>query len=199
MEEHDEHGTVLVVFLHRHRDTSAATAFFQGLLGEYHVPETVCTDKLARYGAAIRELATLDDVDHQEVISSARCHNLIGQRAGVHPGVRCAQDNFIGPHDVKNGPNWVSGRSGEPKDFSTCTPEPPTFTALPARRSPRTTDDFSWEPHCEAGRPSYNRWPELQAICSPCSLITPYQQQLARTLSSHMLSILELTTNPRTH
>jgi len=75
----DEHGTVLDVFLQRHRNTSAATAFFQRLLGEYHVPGTVCTDKLASDGAAIRELPTLDDVDYQEVISSARCNNLIEQ------------------------------------------------------------------------------------------------------------------------
>ncbi|AZI44434.1 IS6 family transposase [Deinococcus psychrotolerans] len=75
----NEHGVVLDVFLQRHRDTSATTSFFQRLLGEYHVPETVCTDKLASYGAAIRELPTLDDVDHQQVISSARCNNLIEQ------------------------------------------------------------------------------------------------------------------------
>ncbi|AZI44424.1 DDE domain-containing protein [Deinococcus psychrotolerans] len=61
----DEHGTVLDVFLQRHRDTSAATSFFQRLAGEYDVPETICTDKLARYGAAIRELPLLDDIDHR--------------------------------------------------------------------------------------------------------------------------------------
>jgi len=133
---------VLDVLLQRHRDTDAARSFFQRLLGEYDVPDTVCTDKLASDGAAIRELPILEDVDHQQVISSAWCNNLIEQRAGVHPGVHSAQDNPIGPHDVKNGPNWVSGRSGKPKDFSTCTPESPTFTALPARPSPLTIDDL---------------------------------------------------------
>ena len=48
-------------------------------MGEYDVPDTVCTDKLASYGAAIRELPILEDVDHQQVISSTRYNNLIEQ------------------------------------------------------------------------------------------------------------------------
>lgn len=75
----DEHGAMLDVLLQRHRDTEAARSFFQRLLSEYDVPDTVCTDKLASYGAAIRELPTLEDVDHQQVISTARCNNLIEQ------------------------------------------------------------------------------------------------------------------------
>jgi putative transposase len=71
----DEHEAVLDVFLQRHRDTSAAASFFQRLLGEYDVPETVCADKLASCGAAIRELPLLDQVDRQRVISTARCNN----------------------------------------------------------------------------------------------------------------------------
>ena len=63
----------------RHRDTEAAKTFLARLLGEYHVPETICTDKLASYGAAIRDLSALQEVDHQQVISTARCNNLIEQ------------------------------------------------------------------------------------------------------------------------
>jgi putative transposase len=54
-------------------------SFFKCLLGEYDVPDTVCTDKLASYEAAIRELPALKHVDHQKVISTARCNNLIEQ------------------------------------------------------------------------------------------------------------------------
>ncbi|THF66816.1 DDE domain-containing protein, partial [Deinococcus sp. Arct2-2] len=53
--------------------------FLIRLLGEFHVPETICTDKLASYGAAIRELPALQAVDHQQVIRAARCNNLIEQ------------------------------------------------------------------------------------------------------------------------
>jgi len=58
----DEHGAVLDVLLQQHRDTSAATSFFNCLLGEYDVPEGGCTDKLASYGVAIRELSLLISV-----------------------------------------------------------------------------------------------------------------------------------------
>ncbi|UQN10690.1 IS6 family transposase [Deinococcus sp. QL22] len=75
----DEHGVVLDVLLQRHRDTEAARTFLARLLGEFHVPETICTDKLASYGAAIRELPALQEVDHQQVIRAARCNNLVEQ------------------------------------------------------------------------------------------------------------------------
>jgi putative transposase len=75
----DEHGAVLEVFLQQHRDTSAAKGFFERLLGEHDVPDTVCTDKLASYGAALRELPLLEGVEHRQVISTARCNNLIEQ------------------------------------------------------------------------------------------------------------------------
>ena len=74
---------MLDVFLQRHRDTLAATSFFERLLGEYSVPETVCTDKLASYGVAICQLPIMDKVVHQQVMSTARCNNLIEQRASV--------------------------------------------------------------------------------------------------------------------
>jgi len=100
----DEHGTVLDVFLQRHRDTSAATSFFQRLLGEYDVPETVCTDKLASYGAAIRELPLLDDVDHQEVISIARCNNLIEQS---HRPTRHQERSQLGFRQLKRAQGFL--------------------------------------------------------------------------------------------
>ncbi|AZI45157.1 hypothetical protein EHF33_19670 (plasmid) [Deinococcus psychrotolerans] len=52
------------------------------LLGEYDVPEVIHTDQLQSYGAAIRKLLSLTDVDHQHVISTAHCNNIIEQRAG---------------------------------------------------------------------------------------------------------------------
>jgi len=75
----DEHGVVLDVLLQRQRDTEAARAFLVQPLGEFHVPERICTDKLANYSAAIRELPALQEVNHQQVISIARCHNLVEQ------------------------------------------------------------------------------------------------------------------------
>ena len=75
----DEHGFVLDIFLQRHRDTEAAKTFLTRLLGEYDVPEVIYTDQLGSYGAAIRELPSLKGVDHQQVISTARCNNLIEQ------------------------------------------------------------------------------------------------------------------------
>ena len=79
----DEHGFVLEVLLQRHRDTETVKTFLTWLLGEYDVPEVIHTDQLRSYGAAIREIPSLVNVDHQQVISTARCNNLIEQRASV--------------------------------------------------------------------------------------------------------------------
>ena len=75
----DEYGFVLDILLQRHRDTEAAKTFLTRLLGEYDVPEVIHTDQLRSYGAAIREIPSLADVDHQQVISTARCNNVIEQ------------------------------------------------------------------------------------------------------------------------
>ena len=65
------------VLLQRYRDTEAAKAFLTRLLGEYNVPEVIHTDQLQSYAAAFREITSLVNVDHQQVISTARCNNLI--------------------------------------------------------------------------------------------------------------------------
>ncbi|WP_019011947.1 IS6 family transposase [Deinococcus aquatilis] len=75
----DEKGAVLDVFLQGHRDTEAATSFFQHLLSEYDVPEIIHTDKLGSDGAALRDLPVLQGMEHVQVISTARCNNLIEQ------------------------------------------------------------------------------------------------------------------------
>jgi putative transposase len=72
----DEYGFVLDILLQRHRDTEAAKNFLTRLLGEYDVPEVIHTDQLRSYGAAIREIPSLVNVDHQQVISTARCNNI---------------------------------------------------------------------------------------------------------------------------
>ena len=61
----NEHGAVLNILLQEHHDTEAAKSFFIRLLGEYHVPELIHTDKLWRYGSAIRELPVLHRVEHR--------------------------------------------------------------------------------------------------------------------------------------
>ena len=75
----DEYGFVVDLLLQRHRDTKAAKTFLTRLLGEYDVPEAIHTDQLQSYGTAIRQLPSLADVDHQEVISTAKCNNGIEQ------------------------------------------------------------------------------------------------------------------------
>ncbi|MFC3863230.1 IS6 family transposase, partial [Deinococcus antarcticus] len=75
----DEYGAVLDILLQQHRDTDAAKSFFIRLLGEYDVPEVIHTDKLWSYGAAIREIPVLHTVEHVQVVSSARCNNLVEQ------------------------------------------------------------------------------------------------------------------------
>ncbi|MBB5378502.1 hypothetical protein HNQ07_004009 [Deinococcus metalli] len=62
-----------------HRDTEAASSFFQRLLGEYDVPEVIHTEKLRRHGAALRERPVLHSVEHVQVVSTARCNTLIEQ------------------------------------------------------------------------------------------------------------------------
>lgn len=75
----DEHGVVLDVFLQRHRDTEAARSFFTWLLSEQGIPVTIHTDKLWSYGAALRKLPVLHGVEHVQVVSTARCNNLVEQ------------------------------------------------------------------------------------------------------------------------
>ncbi|WP_264778065.1 IS6 family transposase [Deinococcus aetherius] len=74
-----EHGVVLDVFLQQHRDTEAAKSFSERLLGEYDTPEVIHTDKLWSYGASLRELPVLHAVEHVQVVSPARCNNLVEQ------------------------------------------------------------------------------------------------------------------------
>ncbi|UQN10191.1 IS6 family transposase [Deinococcus sp. QL22] len=75
----DEYGFVLDILLQRHRDTEAAKTFLTRLLGEHGIPEVIHTDQLRSYGAAIRELPSIANVAHQQVISTARCNNVIEQ------------------------------------------------------------------------------------------------------------------------
>jgi transposase-like protein len=79
----DENVFVLDILLQQHRDTEAAKTFLTRLLGEYDVPEVIQIDQLRSYAAAIREIPSLINVDHQQVISTARCNNIIEQRASV--------------------------------------------------------------------------------------------------------------------
>ena len=72
----DEYDFVLDILLQRHWDTEAAKTFLTRLLGEYDVPEVIHTDQLRSYGAAIREIPRLINVDHQQMISTARCNNI---------------------------------------------------------------------------------------------------------------------------
>jgi putative transposase len=85
-------------------DTAAAKNFFERLLGEHDLPETVCTDKLASYSAAIRELPRLEAVDHRRVISTARCNNLIEQS---HRPTRGQERSQLGFRQVKRAQGFL--------------------------------------------------------------------------------------------
>ncbi|WP_404825810.1 DDE-type integrase/transposase/recombinase [Deinococcus detaillensis] len=108
-------------FLEYYRDTEATKTFLSRLVGEYNVPEVTHTDQLQSYGAEIREIPSLIDVDHQQVILTARCNNLVEQRAGVHPGVRSAQDNRTEVHGVRSDNNKNSNGGNERKNSPICT------------------------------------------------------------------------------
>jgi hypothetical protein len=69
----DEYGFVLDILLQRHRDTEAAKTFLTRVLCEHDVPEVIHTEQLRSCGATIREIPSLVNVDHQQVISTARC------------------------------------------------------------------------------------------------------------------------------
>ena len=75
----DESGAVLDIVLQTHRNADAAKIFFERLLINYDVPDVIHTDTLWSDGAAIRALPVLHAVKHIQVISSARCNNLIEQ------------------------------------------------------------------------------------------------------------------------
>jgi len=75
----DEHGFVLDTLLQWHRDTEAAQTFLTPLLREYDVPEVIHINQLQSYRAEIREIPSLADVDHQQVIRAARYNNIIEQ------------------------------------------------------------------------------------------------------------------------
>ncbi len=61
----DQEGNVLDILVQSRRDKAAARKFFRRLLkGLAYVPRVVITDKLARYGAAKREV--LPSVEHRQ-------------------------------------------------------------------------------------------------------------------------------------
>lgn len=123
----DESGAVLDILLQEHRDTGAAKSFFVRLLGEYDVPETIHTDQRWSYGAAIRELPVLHTVEHVQVVSTARCNNLV-----EHSHRPTRQQ----PRSVRSR-LWTRYQRGEERSQLSFKRRPRTqeFLALPARVS----------------------------------------------------------------
>lgn len=101
----DEHGFVLDILLQRHRDTQAAKVFLTRLLGEYQGPEVIHTDQLRSYSAAIREVPRLANVNHQQVISTARCNNVIEQS---HRSTRSQERQQLGFKRRKRAQEFLS-------------------------------------------------------------------------------------------
>ena len=98
----DEHGFVLEILLQRHRYTEAAKTFLIRLLGEYDVPEVIHTDQLRSYGAAIQEIPSLINANHQQVIPTARYNNMIEQQASV--AIRAILPKTISPFHTASRP-----------------------------------------------------------------------------------------------
>jgi putative transposase len=73
----DDSGAVLDLFLHVRRETQVVMPFFQWLLVNDDVPDVIQTDNLRCSPTAIRGLPVLHSVAHVQVISTARCNQLI--------------------------------------------------------------------------------------------------------------------------
>jgi len=108
----DEHGFVLDILLQQYRNTEAAKTCLTRLLGEYDAPEVIHTDQLRCSGDALREILSLINVDHQHVISTARCNTIIEQSHRSTRRQERQQQGF------------------KRKNFSTCTPESAIFITL---------------------------------------------------------------------
>jgi len=119
----DEHGYVLNILLQQHRDTAAAKTFLTSLLGEYDVPEVIYTDQLQSHGAAIRKLPSLTDVDHQHVISTARCNNIVEQRAGPIRVPFCPRQEHRSTRQQE--------QSGQASSRASVLPKTPISTVIP--------------------------------------------------------------------
>ena len=132
----DKHGFVLDILLQHHRDTEATKIFLIKLLGEYDVLEVIHTDQLRSYGAVIREIPSLINVDHQQVISTAHCNNMIEQRASV--ASRAVLPKTISPshQGVKSDSSLDSSGGNGRRRFSACTPKSRIFTVIPAPAFP---------------------------------------------------------------
>jgi putative transposase len=94
----DDHPVVLDVFVQRDRDTEAARTSLAQLLRQCDVAETMGTDKLASDGTAIGAIPALEKVDHQQVVSTARCNPLIEQSHQANKSVaNSASEKSSGP------------------------------------------------------------------------------------------------------
>ena len=75
----DEHSEVLDILLQPKRDRQAAKRFFKRLLDDHDSPETIITDGLRSYGAALREVPELTNTAHITVSAKEHQNNLIEQ------------------------------------------------------------------------------------------------------------------------
>ncbi|WP_431308184.1 DDE-type integrase/transposase/recombinase [Deinococcus arenicola] len=91
-------------------------------LGEHGVPEVIHADQLRSYGAAIREIPSLADINHQHVMSTARCNNVIEQEHRSTRRHERSQQGFK--------------RKNEHKNSCACTPRSPISTIIPAPAFP---------------------------------------------------------------
>jgi len=161
----DERGDVLDILLQEHRDTEAAKSFFVRLLSEYDVPEIIHTDKLWSYGAALRELPVLHGVEHVQVVSTARCNNLVEQRAGVLKRVRSAQDNRIDRHGSRNAVSSALNGEDGLRNSSTSTLDSRIFTDTPEPPSPPSSDEATKPQHFSSAERRCSRRLDFQAAC----------------------------------
>lgn len=75
----NEYGETLNVLLQKRHNTKAAKRFFQHLLDNQAISESVITDGLRSYGAVLREVPELATSEHIIVSASEYQNNLIEQ------------------------------------------------------------------------------------------------------------------------
>ena len=115
---------MLDLLLQDRRDTQAAKTFLRRLLVNYNVPDVIHTDKLWSYGVAIRALPVLHAVEHVQVVSAARCNNLIEQ---PHRPTRQQERSQIGFENQRRAQEFLAlhARVSNLQQHTRPTPSPP--------------------------------------------------------------------------
>ncbi len=114
---------------------------------------------LASDGAAIRQIASLAEINHQEVISTARCTTPV--------------NNLTVRHGVGNANNRDSSGLSERRNSLACTHESRTSTIIPAPASPLRPDEATRSKRFRRGQWSRQGQHEPRAAPTLTTAVTP--------------------------